>query len=290
MRITRVFAVAALASVTACGGTHPAAHHGRIDVVTSISTFNSMVQAVGGNRVRVHSLVPVGASPETYQPRPQDIASLASAALLIENGAGLETWLKKTVANAGSSSLHVVVCSRGLTIKHDNPHLWMDPVNAEHYARAIRDGLIAIDPAHGTFYRNNTRRYVAQLEALRKSIARRIDRLPPNRRYMIVFHNAWQYYDDRFGITTLGFIEANPGQDPNPQQIARLIDQARAHHLHAIFSEPEYSPKLAKQIAGNSDIKIVDNLYDDSIGTKPQVSTYIGMLNYDTDVIVHALR
>ncbi|MBV8154820.1 MAG: zinc ABC transporter substrate-binding protein [Candidatus Eremiobacteraeota bacterium] len=107
---------------------------------------------------------------------------------------------------------------------------------------------------------------------------------------MIVFHNAWQYYNDRFGITSLGFIEANPGQDPNPQQVAQLIGLARAHQVRAIFSEPEYSAKIARQIASNANIKVVDNLYDDSIGTDPRVSTYIGMLNYDTDVIVRALR
>ena len=61
---------------------------------------------------------------------------------------------------------------------------------------------------------------------------------------MIVFHNAWQYYNDRFGITTLGFVERNPGQEPNPQQIAQLIDLAKAHGVHGVFSEPEYSPKL----------------------------------------------
>ncbi len=291
MRLKRLFALAAIAVLAACGnGAQRPASTGKIAVVTSISTFNSMVEAVGGSRVSVQSLVPVGASPEDYQPTPQDVATLASAQLLIENGAGLESWLKRTIANAASSKLRIVVCSDGLKVVNQNPHLWMDPVNAKHYVEMIRNALMAIDPAHGTEYRSNARRYMLQLDDLRASIARKIDRIPPDHRYMIVFHNAWQYYNARFGITTLGFIEVNPGQDPNPQQIARLIDLARKHHVKAIFSEPEYSAKLARQIAGNSGIKIVDNLYDDSIGTDPRVSTYTGMLNYDTDVIVRALQ
>jgi manganese/iron transport system substrate-binding protein len=166
----------------------------------------------------------------------------------------------------------------------------MDPVNGKHYVFAIRDALINLDPQHGDEYRKNATRYAASLDQLRARIARKIATIPPAQRYMIVFHNAWLYYNDRFGITSLGFIELNPGQDPNPQQIANLIQLARQHHVRAIFSEPEYSAKIAQQIAQNANIKVVDNLYDDSIGTDPRVSTYSGMLNYDTDVIVKALR
>ena len=293
--VGRACAIVVLAGLAACSspsssGTQSSAADGKIPVITTISTFNSMVEAVGGDRVDVHSLVPVGASPEDYQPTPQDVATLAGAKLLVENGAGLETWLARTIANTGAKNLRIVVGSAGLPVKNGNPHVWMDPQNAKHYVDQIGDALSAIDPANAAEYRTNARVYDAKLDALTKAIAAKIATLPASQRYMIVFHNAWQYYNDRFGITTLGFIEANPGQDPNPSQIAHLIDQARAHHVHAIFSEPEYSPKLAQQIAGNADIKIVDNLYDDSIGTDPRVGDYISMLTYDTDVIVRSLR
>lgn len=292
MSLTRLAALALTLLVAGCSAptSQKNVNSGAIPVVTTISTFNSMVEAVGGKRVQVKSLVPVGASPETYQPTPQDVATLSQAALLVENGAGLETWLGKTIANVGSDKLRTVVCTSGLPVKGQNPHLWMDPVYAKHYVFAIRDALIQIDPQHAQEYRNNARRYAASLDLLRSSIARRIDTIPPSRRYMIVFHNAWLYYNARFGITSLGFIEANPGQDPNPQQIAQLIGLARQHQVGAIFSEPEYSAKIAQSIAHSADIKIVDNLYDDSVGTDPRVSTYTGMLDYDTDVIVKALR
>ncbi len=290
MSVKPIVAVVLALAVGACSGPRQGAPDRRISVVTSISTFTSIVEAVGGSRVRVQSLVPVGASPETYQPKPQDVATLAHAALLVENGAGLESWLARTVANAGSASLRVLVCSDGLTIKNNNPHLWMDPQNAKAYTYEIRDALITIDPQHSDEYRDNARHYAEALDRLTRSIARQINSIPREQRVMIVFHNAWQYYNDRFGIATLGFIEANPGQDPNPQQIAHLIDLARAHHVRAIFSEPEYSPKLAHQIAGNANISIVDDLYDDSVGTDPRVGDYIAMLTYDTDVIVRALR
>jgi manganese/iron transport system substrate-binding protein len=262
----------------------------KIQVATTISTLNSFVQGVGGEHVIVKSIVPVGASPETFQPAPQDVATVADANVLVENGAGLESWLDRLLRDAGTRDLRVVVCADGLPVKNLNPHLWMDPVLAKRYVTKIRDALIAADPAHAADYRRNAESYNARLDELTKNIQKQIATVPPSHRYMIVFHNAWQYYNDRFGITTLGFVERNPGQEPNPQQIAQLIDLAKQHHVHGVFSEPEYSPKLLYSIAQGAGIKVVEDLYDDSIGTDPRVANYIAMLTYDTGVIVQTLK
>lgn len=288
----RAVAVVAIAGLVACGGAKQpaAAPSGKINVVTTISTINSFVVGVGGDRVRVTNIVPVGASPETFQPTPQDVATVAQAQVLVENGAGLETWLGRLLRNASSPGIRVVVCADGLPVKNDNPHLWMDPQLAKRYVFKIRDALIAADPAHATQYRGNAYRYNGELDALTAHIQSQINTLAPSKRYMIVFHNAWQYYNDRFGITTLGFVERNPGQDPNPQQIAALVDLAKQHGVRAVFSEPEYSPKLLYAIAQGAGIGVVENLYDDSIGTDPRVRDYISMLEYDTNVIVNALK
>lgn len=259
-------------------------------MATTISTLNSFVQGVGGEYVVVKNIVPVGASPETFSPAPQDVTAVADANVLVENGAGLETWLDRLLRDAGSSKLRVVVCADGLPVKNANPHLWMDPVLAKVYVAKIRDALAAADPAHAGAYRSNAAAYDRRLDELTASIHKRINTIAPSRRYMIVFHNAWQYYNDRFGITTLGFVERNPGQEPNPQQIAELVDLAKKHGVHAVFSEPEYSPKLLYAIAQGAGIKVVEDLYDDSVGLDPRVATYPAMLTYDTGVIVSALK
>ena len=294
MSVRRIALCLALAGLTACahsaGNTGGVSAESKIPVVTTISTFNSLVEGVGGDRVVVQNLVPVGASPEDYEPTPQDAVTLSQAKILVENGAGLESWLAGTLKNVPSHSLLVVIGADGLPVKNDNPHLWMNPENAKVYVAKIRDALITVDPAHAAEYRKNASTYQAKLEALNDWIASRIKTLPPSHRYMIVFHNAWQYYNDHYGITTLGFIEANPGQDPNPEQVAHLIDLARSHHVRAIFSEPEYSKKLADQIASNAGIHVVTDLYDDSIGNDPRVRDYLSMLTYDTNVIVSALK
>lgn len=264
--------------------------NGKINVATTISTLNSFVEGVGGKYVTVKNIVPIGASPETFQPSPQDVAAVADANLVVENGAGLETWLDRLLRDAGSSNVRVVVASQGLPVKDLNPHLWMDPVLAKAYVAKIRDALIATDPQHADAYRLNAENYDKQLDALIAQIRRQIATIPPSQRYMIVFHNAWQYYNDRFGITTLGFVERNPGQEANPQQIADLIDLAKQHHVRGVFSEPEYSPKILHTIAQGAGIEVVEDLYDDSVGTNPQVANYNAMLNYDTGVIVKTLK
>jgi ABC-type Zn uptake system ZnuABC Zn-binding protein ZnuA len=263
---------------------------GKIQVATTISTLNSFVQGVGGEYVSVKNIVPIGASPETFQPAPQDVAKVADANVLVENGAGLETWLDRLLRDAGARNLRVVVLADGLPVKGLNPHLWMDPVLAQRYVFKIRDALIAVDPAHADTYRRNAASYNARLDELTKEVRAQIDTIPPSHRYMIVFHNAWQYYNDRFGITTLGFVERNPGQEANPKQIAHLIDLAKAHHVHGVFSEPEYSPKILHSIAQGAGIAVVEDLYDDSVGTDPLVANYPSMITYDTGVIVKTLK
>ncbi len=263
---------------------------GKINVVTTISTINSFVLGAGGDKVRVTNIVPVGASPETFQPAPQDVATVSQAQLLVENGAGLETWLGRLLSNASSPDVRVVVCADGMPVVNDNPHLWMDPQLAKRYVVKIRDALIALDPKDANEFRRNTNLYNGKLDALTSHVQAQINTIPAQKRYMIVFHNAWQYYNDRFGITTLGFVERNPGQEPNPQQIAQLVDLAKQHGVRAVFSEPEYSPKLLSSIAQGAGVGIVENLYDDSIGTDPRVRDYISMLEYDTNIIVNALK
>lgn len=297
----RTFAVLVVVAFAACSGPRQptssvtaqptsSPSNALINVVTTFSTLNSFVEGVGGSHVTVTNLVPVGASPEEYQPTPQDIATLGNAQVLVENGAGIEAWLQHTLQNADNPHLVRVVCTDGLPVLLGNPHLWMNPDYAKHYVEKIRAALAQVDPKHAADYAANARAYDRQLDTLAASIQKQIDTIPVSQRKMIVFHNAWQYYNDRFGIQTLGVIETAPGQEPNPQQLGDLIDEAKAAHLRAVFSEPEYSPKLVQSIARSANVAIVQNLYDDSIGTDPRVHDYISMLQYDTNVIVQALR
>jgi zinc/manganese transport system substrate-binding protein len=273
-----------------CAGSSPAASAARpLQVLATTTLLASLATDVGHGRAAVTSLMPVGASPETYQPAPADMVRVHDAGLIVENGAGLEAWLAPML-RSGAQNTPLVDCSAGLTVQDANPHLWLDPEYARRYIAAMRDGMVAADPAGAAIYRANAAALDARLVRLAAQIRAQIATIAPAHRDMIVFHNAWLYYNRRFGIRTLGVIEEVPGSEPSAAHVARLIDAARAAHERAIFAEPEYSPKLVEAIAHSAGIAHVAVLYDDSVGTSAQTRDYFSMLETDTATIVAALR
>jgi ABC-type Zn uptake system ZnuABC Zn-binding protein ZnuA len=289
MRALPIIRVALLASAL-CLGMPLCAQARTLRVVATISTIASLIRPIVGDDAVVTNLVPIGASPEDYQPTPADIVKLHDADILVENGGGLEAWLARTVANAKNPSLRIVVCVDGLPLRDQNPHLWMDPLLARAYVQKIAGALQTADPVHSMVYAQRARNYGNDLLLLAERTNKKIATIPPAQRTMIVYHNAWEYYDRRFGLQTVGVIETSPGREPSPGEIAHLVDLAKRYHVRAVFAEPEYSPRLAQALARSAGIKTVVDLYDDSVGTDPRVADYIGMIDYDTDVIVNALK
>jgi manganese/iron transport system substrate-binding protein len=267
------------------------------DVIATTTILAALVQTVAQGKFRVRALVPAGVSPETYEPKPRDLVSLEHAALLVENGAGLEAWLQKILSSAGSPNLQVLVLSDGLSPSvratsnlYANPHYWLDPVFAQTYVEEISAALSRLDPANATEYRSKAGKEISRLQALDAWIRRQVATIPPQNRAMITYHDAWYYFDRRYGIRDLGSIVSSPGKDPSAAEFAALIAKARANHVRAVFAEPEFSPKLINQLASSAHIRTVTDLYDDSLGQTPQLSTYEGVMRYDVTAIVDALK
>ncbi len=282
--------VVALAVLAGCAHGEAERAAGPLRIIATTSTLASIARGAAGDAAEVRSLVPVGVSPEDFQPSPDTIAALHDADVLIENGAGLEGWLQTTIRNASNARLRIVVCADGLPVIAENPHLWMDPELARAYVRRIRDALVAADSAHATGYRSSARAYDAQLAALTARTRRKLATIPRAQRTMIVFHNAFDYYARRFGLRIAGAIEPIAGAEPNPAHVDDLVRLARAQHVRAVFAEHEYSDKLARTLAASAGGLRVAFLYDDSLGTEPGVASYVGMIDVDTDTIVSALR
>ncbi|MBV8150230.1 MAG: zinc ABC transporter substrate-binding protein [Candidatus Eremiobacteraeota bacterium] len=288
MPFFRILTVALAAALAACTSTAPSSRG--LTVIATMSTLASIASAVAGPGVPVSTLVPVGASPENYQPTPADIERLRSAGVLIANGAGLESWLEHTIQAAAAPHLVKVVCTDGLTIIDGNPHLWMDPELARAYVTKIRDALISADPSGADGYRSRAADYDKTLVRLVASTRAKIATIPKANREMIIFHDAFPYYNRRFGIRTLAAVELSPGREPNPSELASIVKLARAHHVRAVFAEPQFSPRLMQTLAQSAGITKVAVLYDDTLGTGSQTTDYVGLIDYDTNTIVNALR
>jgi ABC-type Zn uptake system ZnuABC Zn-binding protein ZnuA len=262
---------------------------GPLRIVATTTTLASIVRGAAGHTPDIRSLVQIGVSPEDFQPSPETIAALHDADVLVENGSGIDAWLAATIRNAANPKLRVVVCTEGLPVVNGNPHLWMDPQYARAYVAKVRDALVAADAPHAATYRAAATAYDSQLLALIARTRARIATIPPARRTMIVFHNAFDYYARRFGLRIVGAIEPLAGAEPNPQHLADLVRLARANNVPAVFAEHEYSDKLARALAASAGGLKVAFLYDDSLGPAP-ADTYIGMIDADTETIVSALR
>jgi len=284
----------------ACSSAQAPASNQPLRVIASISPIGSLVSEVGGSKIQLGTLVPLGVSPETYDPRPNDLVALSRARLLVENGAGLETWLNKLVASAADPALQVLVLSDGLPVANrdphapagmsGNPHLWLDPVFAQAYVRKIAAELEALDPPNKAYYAGNERAELQRLRALDAWIRAQLSKVPAERREAIVFHDAWYYFDRRYGIRDVAVLEQTPGQEPSALYFARLISLARARHVRAAFAEPQFSPKLIHQLAESAGIRTVSDLYDDTLGGAPGIDTYEGMLRYDVANMVKAMN
>jgi ABC-type Zn uptake system ZnuABC Zn-binding protein ZnuA len=302
-------AIVAAASLAACAGstTPPPSTAGQsagasagipLVVVTTTTVFADMIREVGGANVTVTSLVPKGGDVHTFEPRPADVQTVASARLLVMNGLGLDDWLEKTVTNAaakGTPLIKLGVDLPGVALLPgedpgtQNPHLFMDVKYAEVYVDRITAALTQADPTGAAGFDSRAAAYRTRLEALDASIRSRIATIPQGDRKLVTFHDAFPYFAREYGITIVGVAVEAPGQDPSAAYTAKLIDAIGKSRVKAIFSESQFPTKLVDQLAAETGTKVVANLYDDSVGDPP-VDSYEAVINWDVDQLVAALR
>jgi ABC-type Zn uptake system ZnuABC Zn-binding protein ZnuA len=174
-----------------------------------------------------------------------------------------------------------------------DPHFWLDPINAIKYVENIRDGLIQADPAGKEIYTQNAADYIAKLKDLDQFIQQEVSIVPPEKRLIVTNHESFGYFADRYGFKIIGTIipSVSTNASPSAQQLARLIDHIKGAKATAIFLETGSNPNLAKQIAQETGIKVVSELFTHSIteagGKAP---TYIDMMKYNVKAIVNALK
>jgi zinc/manganese transport system substrate-binding protein/manganese/iron transport system substrate-binding protein len=127
------------------------------------------------------------------------------------------------------------------------------------------------------------------MTALGGELRAQFEAVPPADRKIVSFHDAMPYFARAFGLEIVGSIVSAPGQDPSAGELAALIDAIRASGGRAILSEVQFSDELAQTIAAETGATVVGDLYTDTLGDPP-VDTYPGILRWDVDKIVAALR
>lgn len=284
-------------TATACGvGSGNAT--GKPRVVATTTIVADIVRNVAGDRADVVALLAPGVDPHEYQPVPSDVQALAQAKVVFANGAGLEPWLPNLIESAGGKAQYL---SDGLTLRTldengvagADPHLWFDVTNAIHYAGRARDGLIAVDPENAETYRAHAEAYIVQLKDLDAWIVAQVAALPAENRRLVTNHDTFGYFAARYGFTVVGTIFPAAGAEASPsaQQTVDLIHTIRQAGVKAVFTENSLNPDLANTIAQEAGVKVVSELYTDALGPPDsRAATYIGLMRFDVQTIVDALK
>jgi manganese/iron transport system substrate-binding protein len=267
----------------------------KLIVVTTLTVLADLIQQVGGDKVQVKALVPPGGEVHTYQPTPDDIKSVAQAKIVFYNGAHLEEWIDKTIRSAGKPNLPIVVLSEGLPLIKEsgndpNPHLWLDVANAKAYVEKIRDGLSKMDGANAGYYADRAKSYLAQLDELDKWIQAEVATIPKARRKLVTFHDAFPYFAERYGFSLHGVLVASPGKEPSARDLTALARRIKQERVPAVFAEAQFNPKAMEVLASDTGVRVITNLYNDSLSTGPEANSYIALMKHNVTQIVNALK
>ena len=248
------FMLGALAALVIVSGlTGCAESAGGVSVVASFYPMADFTKKIGGDRVRVTTLVPAGTEPHDWEPSPSDIVTLTKARLFVYNGAGMEHWVEDVLNSLDNRSLTAVEASKGVTLlggddaDHADPHVWLNPMNAKIELANIRDALILADPDGKAVYEANYSTYAARLDALDGEFKAAL--APLQNRDLVVAHAAYGYLCAAYGLNQMPIEGLSPDSEPDPARVAQIIDFAKSHSVKVIFFEELVSPKVAQSIA-----------------------------------------
>jgi manganese/iron transport system substrate-binding protein len=284
---------------------------GKLKVATTVAPLTNIVLNIGGNRIRIHGLIPDGVDSHTFEPKPSDAAVLSRASMLIMNGAHLEGSTEK-VAQQNLKDKSKIYHLADNTLSGDaehcdtcflydfsfpraqgdpNPHLWMNPQYAMKYAQLTEGWLEQNDPANAAYYKQNLAQYLAVLTQLDNGIAQASQTVPSGQRKLLTYHDSWAYWARRYNWQVIGAIQPSDFKEPSAQEVAKLIDQIKQQQVPAIFGSEVFPSKVLTQIASETKAKYVTSLRDDEPPGKKEAPehTYVGMLLDDMRAMLPAL-
>ena len=255
-------------------------------VVATVKPLHSLVAAVMGDLGTPALIVRGAASPHTYSLKPSDAQNLQSANLVFWTGHGLELFLEGSIGTLAPHATIVELSkARGIELlspresgafeEHadDEPHahaaedhaghahgeeadmhFFLDPANARVMVAAIADSLATADPEHADTYRANAASTTADLDALIAEVEASL--APVKDRPFVVFHDAYQYFEARFGLTLAGTVTVSPEAMPGAGRIDELRTKVAELGATCVFAEPNFQPAIVNTIVEGTEAKV----------------------------------
>lgn len=265
----------------------------RLLVVATSADLKSLVEQVGGDRVEVESLVQPEQNPHSIEIKPAQLVRVTQAALLVKVGLDHEPWLARLPA----VSAPVVDASRAVpllqtetprlriaraahTHRYGNTHYWLDPKNAWPITASIVAALADLSPADRASFEARRKAFLSRLE---ERLAAWEAMLAPWRGApILVLHDSWSYFANRFGMKIVAAAEPNPGIPPSPGELAALLGRLRGSEVRVMLSDPYSDPSLVRHIADKGGVKAVMLLTSGR--------DYIGLFEQNVQRLAQALQ
>lgn len=285
--------VVAMAVAAGCGNGDGGEDDGRLSVLAGTVQIEALARVVAGDAADVRTVLKPGVDPHDYELTAGDRKAVDRADLVLRNGIGLDDYLKRALGDDGKA----VVVTAGIEVRvvdgEEDPHVWHNPLNVKVMVKNIADALAAKDVANESGYRSRAEAYLQRLDEVDGEISALIASIPPENRKMVTNHDAFGYFIERYGLEFVGAVipSLTTQAEPSAKDIAALQDLIRKEGVKAIFAESSLDPKVASQIAKDTGVKIVDDLYGDSLGEPGSgAETVDGMLLANARKIAEALK
>ena len=259
-------------------------------ILTDTSFLADIVQNVAGDRLFAEPIVPPGADPHSFELTPRDAQRVSWARVVVVNVKGLMPTIDGFLAGAMGRGTLLIEAASGLPGLDEDPHCWLDPLCVVTYAENIAEGLAFVDPGGEATYRANAAAYSEALRELDSWIVEQVETIPRERRLLVTNHESLGRFATRYGFEIVGTIFPNTTGEgsPSARQLAELVERIRLAGASALFLETGSNTALAEQVAAETGVEVVTDLYTHSLGEG--AATYLEMMRWNVTKIVEALE
>ena len=275
---------------------------GQMNVVCTTGMVGDLVRQVGGDRVKVTTLMIEGVDPHLFKPTRDDVARILKADLVFYSGLHLEGRMEETFEKLSSKGKSITPVTseipEALLLKEGavvDPHVWMNPALWASCTKTVSDSLGKKDPDGAAIYAANATRYATQLQSLETTLRSLIATIPDDQRVLITAHDAFQYFAKATGLTVMSIQGLSSSSEAGVADINRLVDAIVTHRIPAVFVESTLSEKNIRAVMEGAasrgfEVKLGGMLFADSMGKAgtPE-GTYIGMIEHNVTTITQAL-
>lgn len=271
-----------------------------VDAVASFSILSDIVKQIGGDRVKVITLVRRDCDPHNFEPSPQDSKLLSQADVVFVNGLGLEGWIDRLVSAAGNQK-RLVIASHGINKqpmmmdksknKIKDPHAWNSMKNGIKYATNVMNALIATDPEDANYFRDRGIAYIQKLQNLDMFAKMQFSLVPRHKRKVLTSHNAFGYFGDEYGVTFISPAGLSTETESSASEVASLIKQIKQEKFSTYFIENQTDSRLIKQIAAATGAKAGGELYPEALsGVHGPAATYVQACKHNVRVLLSSMK